>query len=146
VIIPRIRRPRLTRATSFCRVGADFDCSGGSEGVEPSWAPVVPVVKKTCFLSSESPLSHDAEPMRASCAGQINQDLVVVNEIHGSRIGFVFASRQHQTAAILDEGSLPFQKKPRMPRPRGPLVAIRDETTEESDASTADESKAALIL
>lgn len=35
--------------------------------------------------------------------------------------------------------------KPRLPRPRGPLVAIRDETTEESDVSTADESKAALI-
>lgn len=39
----------------------------------------------------------------------------------------------------------PKRVKPRLPRPRGPLVAIRDETTEESDVSTADESKAALI-
>lgn len=39
----------------------------------------------------------------------------------------------------------PGRLRPRPPRPRGPLVAIRDETAEESDVSTADESKAALI-
>lgn len=30
----------VTRATSFCKVGADFDRSCVSERVEPLWAPV----------------------------------------------------------------------------------------------------------
>ncbi|GAA5980431.1 hypothetical protein JCM10908_001652 [Rhodotorula pacifica] len=39
----------------------------------------------------------------------------------------------------------PKRLRPRAPRPRGPLAAIEDETTEDSDVSAADEYKAALI-